>query len=133
MSFEDELKELILGVQAREQGQNQRISDFLTHWHRTKEETVKPVLDQAARALGLHSLRLSGLTELCNGSVHLKVGPKNTNSVINELIFSPNTVRLVIDCTYKNPTEMYEAFTLDNLDRQAVERKIKEFLSAVLA
>jgi hypothetical protein len=130
MSFEDELKELISNAQAHKEGQNQQVSDFLTHWHKTKMEIVKPAMDTAAKVLRIDHFRLDGRSELRNSSIHLEVGPKQSNSVTNELIFSPNKEKLVIDCTYKNADK--ESFTLDSLDRLTVERKIKEFLSAVL-
>jgi hypothetical protein len=73
------------------------------------------------------------VTELRNGSIHLSVGLRagSKDKITNELTFSPIEEKLEIACSSRNAVP--ENFTVDNFNQPTVERKIKEFLSAVLA
>lgn len=132
MSFEDELKELISGIQSDRERQNQELLAFRNDWQLTKLNTVKPTLDQGVQALKIYA-QAQATTELRNGSIRLSVGraARGTFTVINELVFSPNEDKLEIECSYTG--SVVESFTLDSLDVPTVQRKVKEFIPAVLA
>jgi hypothetical protein len=131
MSFEDELKELISGIQSDRERQNRELAAFRDSWQQTKLTTVKPTLDQGAQALKLYG-QVVAAAELRNGSIRLSVGRASRDifTEINALVFSPNADKREIECSYKGSD--IESFTLDNLDVSTVQRKVKEFISAVL-
>jgi hypothetical protein len=133
MSFDDELKELILDAKADAERRHQELIQFRDDWQFKKTHIVKPVLDQSVTALKIYSA-FDALTELRNGSIRLKMGPKSDpkQSVTYELIFSPIDENLEIQCTSRNTNLSPESFTLDSLDGSTVEGKVKEFVSAVL-
>jgi hypothetical protein len=132
MSFEDELKELISNARAEAERKNKDLLRFREAWHQTKMQTVKPLLEQAAKALQIYAQR-NATVELRNGSIYLTVGYKDGSRDVttHQLFFSANEENEEIKCSYGNP-ETDESFTLDKLDQTAVQNKIKEFVSAVL-
>jgi hypothetical protein len=133
MNFEDELKELIHNARVEAGQKSQDLLRFRDAWQKTKMQTVKPLLDQAAKALQIYAQR-NATVELRNGSIFLTVGYKDGSRdvVTNQLSFSANEEKREIECSYRNPQPVDEGFTLDKLDQTAVQNKIKEFLRAVL-
>jgi hypothetical protein len=131
MSFEDELKQLISDAQNEAERRKTGISDFRNRWQEVRQTIVQPALQKGAKALEIYSVRFSAMTELHNGSISLKVGPKGSKDVVtNQLTFSPIDEKLQIQASYRNSEP--ETFTLDKLDQQSVENKIKEFFTAIL-
>ncbi len=133
MDFADELKELIQNAKAAAGQKSQDQLRFRDAWQQTKMQTVKPLLELAAKTLEIYAQR-NATVELRNGSIYLTVGYKEGSQdvVTNQLSFSADNEKQEIECSYRNPQPVKENFTLDKLDQTAVQSKIKEFVSAVL-
>jgi|ERR1051325_770084 hypothetical protein len=135
MSFEDELKELVLEAKAEQERREKELTEFRDDWQFARLNTVKPAFDTAVKVIESDT-HFRAATELKNGSIHLSIGRQiavDKYAVINELTLKPNEEKLEIECSDTRKYLVPESFNLESLDHAVVESKVKQFLSAVLA
>jgi hypothetical protein len=129
MSFEDDLKAIIEEAQEGRKQEDQETRDFQSAWEDKRKAVVFPVLRTAVAVL---TPRFHGAdTEMRNGSSIRLEAHWNGSAFLHSLTFRADKERREVEYSSSFQGDEKEWFTLDGLDQEAVEAKVRKFVKAI--